>query len=524
MAHSTETLWHASTVGRRWPTLAEDLEVDVAIVGGGITGLTAALRLTQAGKRVALLEMREVGGGETGNTTAHLTEVLDSRYHQLESKFGREGSRLAAESSRAAIDDMEARVRELRIDCGFARVPAFLYAEDERGADALRQELEPAQRAGLSVNSTTEVPLPFPVTLALHVARQAQLHPLEYLAAVADAAARSGALLFEQTPVQAVDDGDPCTVSTAQGHTVRARAVFVCANVPVNNRLFFHTKSFPYRTYALSGAAARLPPPGLYWDLQDPYHYTRTHQGQLIVGGEDHKVGAEPNTSAAHDRLEAFAREKFGLESVSHRWSGQVIEPTDGLPFIGLNSASAHVYVATGYSGNGMTFGTLAARIVSDLILGASNPWAALFTATRIKPVASAATFVSENVDFPANFLKDRLKPSAGHATDAVARGEGKILTLGHKKVAVYRDAAGACHAVSPVCTHLACHVRFNPAETSWDCPCHGGRFSATGEVLNGPPVTPLECLDAVLPPHERAREAEEADPPSEAPTTHAPP
>jgi nitrite reductase/ring-hydroxylating ferredoxin subunit len=282
------------------------------------------------------------------------------------------------------------------------------------------------------------------------------------------------------------------------GGSVRARDVIVAAHVPVSNRLLLHTKIAAYRSYAI---AMEVPNEldGLFWDTEDPYHYVRTERIDghvfLVVGGEDHKTGQETDTEEPYRRLEAYARQRFGvLRPIAHRWSGQIVEPVDGLPFIGRNSFSSSVYVATGFSGNGMTFGTLAGMILSDLVLGLTNRYADLYDATRLPPLASMPTYVRENADFIRYLASDRIgRGDAGVDTTAtLAPGQGRIMVVEGERVAAYRDARGVVHLLSPVCPHLFCDVRWNAAESSWDCPCHGSRFSGEGKLLNGPAVSDL--------------------------------
>jgi glycine/D-amino acid oxidase-like deaminating enzyme/nitrite reductase/ring-hydroxylating ferredoxin subunit len=376
-------------------------------------------------------------------------------------------------------------------------VPAYLYAEREADVAELTRELPAARDAGLSVSFTQEVPLPFATRGALRVEDQAQLHPRAYLRALAEAVEGDGSHVFERTRVVEVKDGSPCRVLTDRG-TVVAEDVVEATTTPLN-RVALHTKLYPYRSYALAARLEQPLPAGLYYDLDDPYHYVRTHPAPgtsgselLIVGGEDHKVGEASDTQACFARLESWARGRFALGPVVARWSGQVIEPADGLPYIGRNVASRHTWVATGFSGTGMTFGTLSGMVLTDLVLGRPNAWAQLFEPGRVKPAASAKDFVQENADVAFHWVADRLSRAQGASLADVPAGEGRILSVEGRKVAVYREPGGGCHAVSPVCTHLGCHVHWNGAERSWDCPCHGARFSPTGRVLNGPAMKDL--------------------------------
>lgn len=491
-----KSLWTVSAPARRYPVLQGDLEVDVVVVGGGIAGLTTAYLLKQEGKRVAVVEMHRLLSGQTGQTTAHLTELLDTPYATLASDFGEKGARLAAESTRAAIEQIAGLVERLRISCGFQRVPAFRYAETEREAKELEREASAARNAGLMCSLTNEVPLPYPVKLALRVEDQAQFHPREYLLALAEGIQGEGSYIFEETQVMELHEGVPCRVHTPRG-VLTCRDVVEATTTPLN-RVFLHTKLYPYRTYAVAGRLDAPLEPGLYFDSREPYHYIRTHRVEgvdwLIVGGEDHKVGTEEDTERHYEALEAYTRRRFPVTRIEYRWSGQVIEPADGLAYIGRNSNARHVWVATGFSGTGMTFGTLSGMVLTDLILGRQNPYAALYDATRVKPKAGARDFIQENAEVAFHFVADRLAKPEGHDLSDVPPGEGRILEVDGKKVAVFREEGegGAVHAVSPVCTHVGCHVHWNKAERSWDCPCHGARYSPTGEVLNGPAVKAL--------------------------------
>ncbi len=492
-----KSYWIASCEGQRFPALAGDARYDVAVIGGGITGLTAAWLLKRAGRRVVVIEALRVGGGNSGLTTAHLATALDTRYHKLVSDFGAGGARLAAESQRAAIERIDGLSRELGIDCGFRRVPGYLYAETAAGRGQIEQELEAVIPLGMGASLTKDVPLPFPVELALRFEDQAQFHPREYLLPLAARIDGDGCQVHEHTRVLEVNDGKPCSVVTEHG-TITADDVIVAAHVPFLNRLLLHTKLAAYRSYVL-GVRLELPPPpaGLYWDTAEPYHHLRTQPfegGQLlIVGGEDHKTGQEEDTRAPFQRLKAYVQARFGPHALRHLWSGQIIETVDGLPYVGLNSRSSNVYVATGFAGNGMTHGTMAGMLLSDLILENPNPWASLYDARRVKPIAGIKDFVAENIDFPLHLVGDRLKVSEPRALDAIKPCEGKLVEIGGRKLAASRDATGALTVLSAVCPHLGCLVNWNRAESTWDCPCHGSRFSSSGEVLDGPAAKPLE-------------------------------
>ena len=491
--HSTDSIWEATAEraghGRHE---RDDLYVDVAVVGAGITGTTAAMLAKLGGKRVALVDARVVGGGVTGGTTAHITEAIDTRYATLEQRFGLDGARLAADSSRAAIDKIAELSRRLSIQCDLERLPGYLFTENEDEVESLKGELEAARRAGLRVE--LERPsLPIVVKAGIRFDDQATFNPLSYVIGLADRVEGDGSYVFEQSRVLAVDDGDPCLIHFENGSTLRAGRVILATHAPIDS-VVLNTRVAHYRSYVVSGPVEQAPH-GLFWDTASPYHYVRSYRvggrTELIVGGEDHRTGQEPHTDEAFERLVQYAA-RFGLETVERRWSAQVVEPVDGLPFIGNNPDSEHVYVATGFSGNGMTLGTVAAMILSDACLDRPNPYADLYSATRVKPFAGLGTFISTNIAFPLHLMSDRLRPPDVRSLEEIERDEGCIVRVGGERLAVYRDVAGAYHAVSAICTHLGCQVGFNPAEKSWDCPCHGSRFALDGTVLDGPAITPL--------------------------------
>jgi glycine/D-amino acid oxidase-like deaminating enzyme/nitrite reductase/ring-hydroxylating ferredoxin subunit len=491
---SNDSLWSSTASLPAYAPLAENVEVDVAIVGGGITGLTAAMLLAEAGKKVVLLEARTLGSGVSSRSTVHMTEMIDSWYSRVESDFGKEGARLVAQSSRAAIDRVTAFVESLGIDCGHTKKPGYLFTESEKDVSDLQEEHEAARRAGLAVELLERAPLPFATKQALLFPDQLQVHISRYLAGLAKAATDRGAKIHEWSRVLTVEDGEPCLLHLESGPIVRARQIF-CATHATMNRVFLQTKIAAYRSYVVTYPNVTVPD-GLYWDTADPYHYISPFEVDgttyLLVGGEDHKTGTTRKTGLHLDALHAWTNERLSVGQPSHRWSAQVWEPVDGLPFIGRNSASEHVFVATGFSGNGTTYGTIAAMIVADIVLGRENAWRELYSATRVKPIASAATYVEENVDFPMHLVTDRMMPPDVRSLGEIRPGEGKTVRVSGERLAVYRDPTGNLHAVSSVCTHLGCLVKFNTAEKTWDCPCHGSRFSIDGGVLDGPATRAL--------------------------------
>jgi glycine/D-amino acid oxidase-like deaminating enzyme/nitrite reductase/ring-hydroxylating ferredoxin subunit len=506
----TQTLWMATADVPSYEPLTEDLRVDVCVVGAGIAGMTTAYMLAKEGKRVVVLDDGPVAGGETGRTTAHLSFVLDDRYYVLERVHGEKGARLAAESHMAAVNRIEQIVQLEQIDCDFERLDGYLFASVFESREKLEVELQAARRAGLSdATRVDRVPLPgFDTGPALRFPGQGQFHPVKYLAGLARAVERFGGRIHCGSHVSGIEGGTPARVRIKDGPTVTADAVCVCTNASISDYVVTHAKQAPYRTYVV---AFRIPrgsvPTALYWDTPDPYHYVRIArldprdeptkgevlEDALVVGGEDHKTGQADDMEERWRCLEEWAREHFpNVGEVLHRWSGQVVEPFDYLAHIGPNPDGAeNVYMASGDSGHGMTHGTIAGILLTDLIQGRDNPWATLYDPKRARVQRSSAfEFLKENLNVAAQFL-DYLTPGEGKEEE-IPRGEGRVIRRGAHKIAAYRDESGTLHERSAVCTHLRCIVDWNPGEKSWDCPCHGSRFDPYGKVLNGPAIEEL--------------------------------
>jgi glycine/D-amino acid oxidase-like deaminating enzyme/nitrite reductase/ring-hydroxylating ferredoxin subunit len=491
------SLWEQELDRSAGSPVPVNLAADVCIVGAGIAGMTTAYLLSRAGKRVAIFDDGPIGGGETKHTTAHLTHALDDRYFEAEKIHGEERSKLIAASHTAAIDRIEAIVREEEIECGFSRVDGYLFLGRDDEESTLDKELAAAHRAGLTaVEKLGGAPQAMWETgPCLRFPQQAQFHPLEYLSGLKAAILRAGGQIFPACKIKSMIGGDDAHVVTEGGVRVSAGSVVVATNSPVNDLFATHTKQAPYRTYVV---AFRIPPGSvqraLFWDTEDPYHYIRIYEGGadgdfLIVGGEDHKTGHDTGGANPFGVLEAWSRKRFPMaQEVTYRWSGQVMETVDGLAYIGRNPADAdNVYIATGDSGMGMTHGTIAGMLISDLILGRENPWEELYDPGRKRLKGSALIeFAKENLDVAAQYT-DYLKGGEIDDESELKPGEGALMFSRLKKMAVYRDAEGVVHRMSAVCPHLKCIVRWNFAERTWDCPCHGSRFDCVGRVLNGP-------------------------------------
>lgn len=484
--------------------LTEDLSAEVCVVGGGIAGLTTAYRLARAGVDVVLLEARSLGDGETGLTSAHLASALDDRFTRLEEFHGPAGAKLAAESHAAAIDTIEETVHGLAIPCDFARVDGFLFRAEGQEAD-LEEECAAARRCGLAAEMVEDAGTPLLRTgRCLRFGSQAQFHPLRYLAGLAEGARRAGLRMFSHARVVDVTGGRSAAVTTADGRKVAAKHLVVATNVPINDRVRVHTWLEPQRSYVI---ALSIPhqqvPQQLFWDCAEPYHYVRIVPGAredlVLIGGEDHPTGSGPSDPLEpYVRLESWARRTLTaatLGAVVKRWSGQIIEPLDGLALIGRNPGDAdNVYIITGDSGNGLTHGTIGGMIVSDLIQGVANPWEHLYRPSRMTMAAMGS--MTRHAAQMVGSYGDWISGGDITALGQLPPGGAGLLRQGLTKVAAYRDLRGHLHTCSAVCPHLGGLVRWNPSESTWDCPCHGSRFAVDGTVINGPAMVPLQRVD----------------------------
>ncbi|MED5621955.1 FAD-dependent oxidoreductase [Ideonella sp. BN130291] len=498
---ATRSFWMTSATLPAFPSLPGDTETDVCVIGGGIAGLTTAYLLSREGRRVVLLEaMDSLAGGETGRTTAHFMPP-DDRYFHIAESFGEEASRKVARSFKLATDLAETIAGTESPDCNFQRLDGYLYCLPGQDKTILDKELAAARQAGVTVEPLPQVPgLVFDTGPCIRFAHQAQFHPLRYLAGMARACARHGVALHCGTRALEIGgDAQRQVVKTSHGD-VHASAVVVATNTPFNDRVVMHTKQSGYRTYVV---AMEVPmgsvPPLLLWDTGDPYYYVRLAASEpasatdlLIVGGADHKVGQDTHPQHRWDEIERWVRERFPMAgATAHRWSGQVMEPADPLAFFGRNPMDdKNVFIITGDSGTGMTHCTAGAIAVTDLIMGRSNPWADIYDPAR-KATHGLAEFVKEQANTLAQY-KELLTGGDVNHPDQIAPGQGAVVRQGVHKLAVYRDEASTLHVRSAVCTHLGCVVAWNPAEKSWDCPCHASRFGIDGSVLHGPAGVPL--------------------------------
>jgi glycine/D-amino acid oxidase-like deaminating enzyme/nitrite reductase/ring-hydroxylating ferredoxin subunit len=496
-----KTYWQNGVRMPKFAPLSKNIQVDVAIIGAGLTGITAAYLLKKSGVKVALIDRERCAAADTAHTTAHLTYVTDTRLHRLVKTFGRDGAKAFWEAGIAAIDDIYQIARAESSKCDFKWVPGYLHAplgdNDEKARKTLERDAELAREFGF--NATFMENVPYADVCGVRFENQGKFQPLQYLAPLLKKIPGKGSYVFENTEAHDIED-NPLTVKAGK-FKIRCDYLIIATHTPLLGKTglvkgtLFQSKLALYTSYVLG---AKVPPgqlpEGLFWDTSDPYYFTRVDAGKnsdyVIFGGEDAKTGQEKNAKAHYQRLEKKLKKILPEAKVQNRWLGQVIETNDGLPFIGESAGKQ--FAATGFCGNGFTLGTLAAFMARDRYLKRKNPWFELFAVNRKKFHGGTWRYLKENLDFPYYMLRDRLAKAEGTSLKSLKKGEGKILKLGGKKVAAYRDEHGEVILRSPVCTHLGCIVHWNNADKKWDCPCHGSRFHPDGKVYAGPAESPL--------------------------------
>lgn len=492
------SLWLATTPGTAYPALTGDVTVDVAVIGGGLAGICAATLLKEAGKSVAVLEARRVGHGVTGHTTAKLTALHGLAYSQLLNRFGKVKARAYADANLRAIEEIKRLAAERGIDCDLRPTTAYTYTEDGSEVDSFREEADAGAALGLPIEFTERTPLPFDVAAAVMLADQAQYHPLKFLLALAEQLPGDGSHLFEESRVLEYKPGDPCTVTTQNG-TVTARDVIIASHYPIGDKALYSLRMTPKRSYVLGVRPADGVPDGLEDGMlygTTPGHSVRTQPTDggtlLLLGGEGHTTGEGGSTAERYLRLEEWARQWFGEHEVVYRWSAQDNQTLDGVPYIGRAAPGIdHLYVATGFGGWGMTHSLVSAMLLRDLIQGRPNPWEEVYEPRRIN-LHGAMDLLEMGVRSTRHLVLDRV---TGDRSWSVPPGQGVVVRDEEGTVALYRAEDGSLTKLSAACTHMGCIVSWNDGEGSWDCPCHGSRFTADGAVIQGPAIHPLKKL-----------------------------
>jgi glycine/D-amino acid oxidase-like deaminating enzyme/nitrite reductase/ring-hydroxylating ferredoxin subunit len=500
----TTSLWKRISEKTNYPKLTNDIEVDVAIIGGGITGITAALQFIGSGKKVAVLEAHRVGGITTGSSTGNLYVAVQPYYHNIISKFDVDTAKTIAQSREFAIDYIEKNVQTYNISCNFSRRPWFLYTYDENKISMLEKEVDAFKRIGHTLQYIDNLPLPFPFKKAVVMENQARFNPLQYVISLAKVLHQENVFIFENTPIIDLEEEQHlCTLNTIDGKKIRAENVIMATHTPIGVNM---TQLFtaPYRSYVVS---IRLKnnryPEGHFWSLDASDFITCTHAISenepelLMASGSHHKVGQDEDTSAHFRKLEKFLYQHFPVETIEYQWSAQHYQTADNIPYIGLaNHHAKHTYLATGFFADGLTYGTVSGILVGDLIQQKENPWAKVYNSMRLTLGASAGFLIKENSNYFAQYYRDFPKSETEDYAD-LKPGEARVVELDREKWGVYKDEKAKLHIVSAVCTHMKCIIRWNNAEKTWDCPCHGSRFSTDGKVIEGPALVNLKKKDS---------------------------
>lgn len=503
----TTSYWRASQALPRFARLDTDRQFDVVVIGAGITGLTAAYLLKREGVRVALIDRGRAVDIDTCQTSGHLSCVLDTSLVDLVSRFGDDHARAAWDAGLSAMSTIDEIVRQESIDCAFAWVPGYVHAPVDRAPtkgdiDTLHNDADAAARLGFDARFVRAAP--FVERPAMEIDNQARFNPRQYLRALLERIDGDGCAVFENSGALDVTN-DPVTVVTEHG-TLTCRDIVIATHNPISglagmaSSTLLQTGLSLYTSYVAGGRAPKgSVPDALFWDTDTPYKYLRIDPhpsyDYVVFGGGDHKTGQADDTRTCAETLERAFHALVPKIEIEHHWSGQVIETHDGLPFIGFTES--HQFIATGFSGNGLTFGTLSGVMAADALTGRENPWRKLFDPKRSTLEHGVVwDYLKQNSDYPYYMIRDRFAGGEGRSLRGVARGTGKVVELDGQPVAVHRGADGAVTLLSAVCTHMGCRVRWNQLENSWDCPCHGSRFDASGHVMSGPAEKPLPIIE----------------------------
>ena len=463
---------------------------DVVIVGGGITGISTAYHLQKAGMNCLLLEAHELCFGTTGGTTAHINTLLDVPYSTIEKNFSKEKSRLVAESVKEAVNTIRDTVYKNNIDCDFKTTSATLFAQTDKQKDELDKISTATGDAGIKNDFINKISIPIKFLKAMQVDEQAKFNPVRYVYSLAKEFEKAGGVIFQQCRFVSADENENVSIETSNGK-YSGRFLIYATHIPPGVNLL-HFRCVPTRSYAMAVILKNEEyPEDLLYDMYDPYNYYRSQKidgrKYFIVGGYDHKTAHEENQEYRFLKLESHIRKYFDVKEIAYKWSSQYYESPDGLPYIGQLPGHDKIFVATGFGGNGMPYSTVAALLLTKMITNQDSPYKDLYDPNRLKPVAGFTNFVSHNVDVVKQFASKWFSHEDLHELAELATDEGKIVNFKDEKIAIYKDKNGGIHALSPTCTHVGCEVKWNNAELTWDCPCHGARYSYDGRVMNGP-------------------------------------
>lgn len=495
-----ETLWGRQEPHPSYPTLDRDIETSTLVVGGGITGLATARVLQERGHDVTVLEMHRVGLGTTGYSSGHLDITTDTGMDAVVSAFGVDAATRAVNAAKRALDRAERWSTDHPIDCDLRRVAGYMYTESNDRLEQLAKEAEAYSRAATSVQRLPSAPLPFATLAAIRFPDQIRFDPLGFTRGLASLVAADGGQVHEGTRVRRIHDHrEGATIETSSAK-IRAKHLVLATHAPLFGFMSMQTRAHPYQSYLVAVRVRDDIEDALYWDQMEPYHYTRILRSDdprvILIGGADHRTGDERDTASRFDKLESYARSRYDVESVVGRWSAEFFEPADKLPYVGKLPGRHSTYIATGFSGDGLCWGMVSAEMIADAIEGREHALRDVLTPARIKPATAAGEMASAGLNIAKHAVGDHLAFADVDRLEEIPSGQGRLIRLGTQRLAVYRDDGGSLHAMSPVCRHAGCIVQWNEAASTWDCPCHGGRYDAYGKVIAAPPKQDLPRRD----------------------------
>lgn len=491
-----QSYWLASTDTTKYPTLDEDINADIAIIGGGIVGILCAYLMKDEGFNIVILEADHIAQGTTGHTTAKITSQHGLIYNKIASQMGIELARQYADANESAIHEIKKIADTNQIDCDYIEQSAFVYTEQEKYIQKINDEVKIASDLGIKAIYVEEIPFPIPIKAAVRFDNQAQFHPRKFLLALAQNIYNSGVRIFEQSRVVDMEDNTDYIITTDQGKKVTAQKIIIATHYPFYNKpAAYYTRIYSERSYVVAVKAKEKYPGGMYINAEDPARSLRnqvTDSGEIIfVGGEHHKTGQGIDTAEHYKTLIDFASNIFTIEDIPFRWSTQDCMTLDGLPYVGnFTSDTPNLYIATGFGKWGMTNSMVSAMILRDLIIKGESSWEDVYNPSRKTIISSAKNFIVENYNVAEQLLNGKLSQLSKELE--LAPGEAKVLKIDGERVGAFKDENGTLHLVDTTCTHMGCELNWNEAEKSWDCPCHGSRFSYEGEVISGPAVKPL--------------------------------
>ncbi|MGG7176738.1 FAD-dependent oxidoreductase [Clostridium paraputrificum] len=490
-----QSYWIESSVNRGYSKLNSSEECDCAVIGGGIAGLTTAYLLSKKGKKVKLVDANEIGYGCTGRNTGKITTQHNIIYSKIKKKYGIEKAKNYYDGNKSAVDFIENLIKENEIECEFKRTTSYVFANSDKGMKDLREEFDVCKEIGIDCEFVYELPIPLEVKGAILFNNVAEFNPKMYCDNLGDLIIKEGATIYENSPIVEVEEGAKCTIKTREGKYIQCNQLVLAAHFPFYDGLsFYFARLNPDRSYIVAGYTESTNLEGMYISVDEPrrsIHYINGNgEKLLLIGGENHKVG-EGKDINYYDVLKDYGASNFGVSNYKYEWSAEDYITPDYMPYIGaLNKSTKNIFVATGFNKWGLTNGTLAGIIISDLIVDGKSEYEETFNPSRMKTYFSTE-FLKHNGDVAYRYIKGKL--NMGDLDTDIKKGEEKIIFLDGNRYGAYRDNSGELFIVDITCTHLGCELSWNDIEKSWDCPCHGSRFNYEGGILEGPATEPLK-------------------------------